>query len=648
MKVQAIALLILLLAVSCLSAPLSPANSASAQSSPSSCDTNHTLTIAMNGGVPNSFNGINTFTTTGGYTERLSFLALYPPPDNTGGLYYPDSVVDWFNSNANYTEWTFNIRPGLKWSDGTNVSSSDVVNTFSNKFALNATADVQGLRFEIVNVKALNSSATEFILNKTDAHLPEKLSGVLYSNVMPASFIAQGAFFTGFNGAYPADGPFVIQNYTSGSPQAVLTPNPYYTPHPAICKVVVDFVESQSEVSTLLQAGTADLGAAVPYEDVSNILAHSPSIHLLDEKQLLDTVLSYNDTIYPYNMTAFRQALAYGINQSQVIQQGFAGLATPGYASEGGIPNNVRWYSPNQTTYSFDQQKALTLLKSIGITKNAQGQLTYPNGTVITLQLWSENDYSADVTASTVVQSNLQSLGFKVNYNPPTLQSNIIADTYANTNGIDSAMLIDTDEACAFGFPYLDALPVWQVCLPLAAPPTWLEPSSAQAQYMGNLTALDGTANASQEFRYLANIQALNSQYLPVIHLNFADDPIMYSTARWTNWPKSSISDGYGIEFNNTAIALLQPVSGGTTSATAQTSTSSSSATGAASSSATGTATSAATSLTSTTAATTSSSSGQNNTLTYAAIAIIVIIIIIAAAIAFTRRGGRRQPPGAT
>ena len=637
-----IVLIMFLLAFSGLSAVAgsAPTLGASAQSSQSSCSSNNTLTIAMNGGVPNSFNGINTFTTTGGYTERLSFLGLYPPPSNTGGLYYNDSITSSIGSNNNYTEWTFILRSGLKWSDGTNVSSQDVVRTFSSGFALNATADVQNLRSEIVKVVPLNASAVEFVTNKTDAHLPEKLSGVLYSNVMPQSFVTQGSFFTGFNGAYPADGPFVINNYSSGQPQAVLTPNPYSKPAPSECKIVIDYVESQSEVSTLLQAGTADLGIAVPYGDVSNILQHSPSLHLLDEKQLFDTALSYNDSIYPYNMTAFRQALAFGINQSQIDQQAFAGLATPGYSSEGGIPNNVKWYASNQTTYSYNQQQAITLLNSIGITKNGQGQLTYPNGTAITLQLWSETDYSADVTASTVVQQNLQQLGFKVNYNPPTLQSNIIADTYSNTNGIDSAMIIDTDEACTFGFPFLDALPVWQVCLPLAAPPTWLTPASAQAQYQGNLTALDQTANPTAIYNYLANIQSLNSKYLPVIHLNFADDPIMYSTARWTNWPTSSISDGFGIELNNSAIALLRPTSGQTTtSQTGQQSSTTSSSIGSTSSSTSPTAT------TSSALATSSlTSSGGSSGLTSLSFAAVAITILVVASGALSILAKRRKP----
>ncbi len=595
----------------------------------------------MHGGTPNSFNGINTFTESAGITERTPYLSIYPPPTFGGKLYYNDSVVDWFRANANYTTWTFNVRPGLKWSDGTNVTSQDIVNTYSKQFALNATADAQGLRFEITSVVPLNSSAAEFMLNKSDAHLPERLGGILYTNVMPASFVAKGAFFNGFDGIYPADGPFYIDDYSSGNPQAILLRNPYYTPSPKICKFVVDYVESQSEVSTLVQAGTADLGVFVPYPDVSNILAHNPSLHLLDEKNTVLFSLLYNVTKYPYNMTAFRQALAYGINETQLVQQGVVGYGTEAYSAQGGVPPSQSWYSPNQTTYSYNTTKALQLLKSIGMTKNSNGQLTYPNGTVISLALWATSDLSAGITDQTIIQQNLNALGFNINVVPATLGANLIADSYSNTNGENSALVVSGgSEGCVFGLPFLDALPIYQVCIPEAAPPTWLEPPSAQHEYQSNLTAITGTADPTLEYKYLSNIQALNSQYLPEIVLNYADAPVIYSTARWTNWPPH-ILDGWAIELNSTALSQLQPVNASTTSSTALNTTSSlvSSSTSSVSSSSS----SPASIVTTTVTATASSASSQGNTLLYVATA-VVVIVIIGAAVAVLRR---RRPPHA-
>ena len=629
-----IIIILLLLSLSSFS-PVLPTPKVAAQASQPSCPDSQTLTMALPGGVPNSFNGVNAFTNSGGQTMRMVYLALDPPPSPNGTPYYPDSIISGMSSNSNYTQWTFDLKSGLKWSDGTNVTPRDVINTFSPNFALNATADVQGLHSEITKVQAINNSAVQFILNVTDAHLPEKLSGMLYANVQPASFIAQGAFFTGFGGTYPADGPFIIDNYSSSQTQAVLIPNPNYTPHPSECKVILDYVESESEVSTLLQSGTADLGESVAYGDVANLLK-VPTLHLDAEKNLLYTNLFYNVTAYPYNMTQFRQALIYGINESQIDQQAFPSLSRVAYSGEGTIPPNTTWYSSNQKMYSYNQSEALTLLNQIKITKNSQGQLTFPNGTAITLNLWTMNDYSADITTASIVQENLQTLGFTVILNPPTLSTNLISYVYANTHDIDHAMMIHTDGACIFGLAYLDALPLNQVCGPYYFSNTWEYPPSVQAEYKSNLTALDQTANPTLERQYLANIQALNAQYLPVATLNYADDPVIYSTAKWTNWPSTGLLDGYSIEFNNTAIALLQPVSG--TSATATSSTSSSN-TVLSQTSSLFSSTTAPTSTSSVTSVS-SSTSGTigNSTLLYAAAAVIIIVILGGVGFALRRR----------
>ena len=637
MKQLVVVLLFLLTSMSLFSF-VSPSGVASAQSLPGLCASNSIFTIATNGGTPNSFNGVNTFTESGGLTEHIPYMSLYPPPSLNGTFYYPDSIVSGFSSNNNYTEWTFNIRPGLKWSDGSNVTPVDIVNTYSSQFALNSSADSQGLRFEIRSVVPLNSSAAQFILNKSDAHLPERVSGILYADIMPKSFISQGALFNGFGGTYPSDGPFYIVNYSSGSPQAVLRANPYYIPKPKICEIIIDYVETQAEVSTLLQSGTADLGIYVPSADIQNILRNSQFLHLFDERNTLSTDILYNMTVYPYNMTAFRQALAFGINQSQIVQQAFTGYASTAYTAEGGVPQSVAWYSHVQSTYNYSTSKALSLLASIGITKNSKGQLTYPNGSAITLDLWADSDSATDITAQTIVSQNLNLLGFNVNSIPPTLFSNLIADSYANTNGINDAMILLGSEGCDYALPYLDSLPIYQVCDPLASPPSWEYPPSAQSEYQGNLTALENTANSTLEYNYLSNIQALNSYYLPVIKTDFPSEPIIYSTARWTNWPLTNILDGYAIELNNTALALLQPVSSTINSISSSSAGASTIVTSSSSNTNSLTSASSATTSLATTFVTSSSSSSSSLSTINTAAVIMVVMITVAAAAVFSLR----------
>ena len=124
--------------------------------------------------APNSLNQLTAQTYSAYYLLGLEYLNLIPPPSPSGILGYDDSVTDWYSANANYTQWTFNVKPGLRWSNGLNVTSADILATYSQKFALNASYDIVGIAPEIAKEYALNSSAAVFVLNVSNAHFAEQ------------------------------------------------------------------------------------------------------------------------------------------------------------------------------------------------------------------------------------------------------------------------------------------------------------------------------------------------------------------------------------------------------------------------------------------------------------------------------------------
>ncbi len=481
------------------------------------------------------------------------------------------AVTDWIAHNDNYTQWTFNIKPGLKWSDGTAITSKDILDTFGPKFGFNATYDYLAMGPEVKSQSALNSSAAVYELNTPDAHWPDKFNWDLYTPVYPSSFIqSQGAASNNF-GTDVVSGPFYVSNYQSGQTQMVMLRNPYFTTQPQISEIDVNFVESLSLTTGILQSGSTDLALVEP-SNVQAVLQNA-NMHILDEKGLYGSSLEYNDSMYPYNMTNFRQALAFGIDQNAFVNQALNGYGLTGYSAEGVVsPSATFWYNPSIAQYSFDQTKSLALLNQIGITKASDGFLHYPNGTAITLSLWTDTDNTIDTVGASVIQGNLQTLGFKVNLQT-TSASSIVGNYASNTNGIRSAMILFTANAPVWGNPYLDSLQGWNVYwLPSTANHHWEYPPNIDAQYQSNFTAFQQTADPAMEQQYLHNIQALNAQYLPTIIMAYPDAVWAYNTQYWTNWPTGYIEYGAQI-MNGTAFVNLQPV-GAATSTSSTTTTS--------------------------------------------------------------------------
>jgi ABC-type transport system substrate-binding protein len=622
-------LLLFSMAVLPVAALLLPRGSAQSPS----CPSNDILHFTAYGGSPTTFNILGAYNPPGFFTSQLQYKAGGYPEDSPLGVPQNYSTVaDVITSNSNYTVWTIHIKAGQHWSDGSNITANDYVGEWNSNFGLNPGFDPQSLHTEVVSVKPLNASTVVFTLNASDARLPEKIDTVLTTVLYPQSFTSQGASFNGF-GTAVADGPFYVSNYTAGSNTEVLLRNPYYNPLPQACEIIWNFVESESADATYIASGSSDLAPVVP-SSVPSLLA-IPNIHILDQPGGYYTALSYNITNYPYNVTAFRQALAYGINQSAIVQQAFDGYASTAFQAEGGVVNFSSWYNPSQVGYSYDMNHSLSLLSSIGIAKGSSGYLSYPNGTAITLTIWADTDVTMNSIAAQIVQSDLTQLGFKVSMqltSTSTLIGYLFGNTYDAYNG---GMVLHTSNAYFPGDPFYDAQPFpITIYIPQPFDGTWENPPSVQHEFQSNLSALTATSDPTMTRTYLNNIQAINAQYLPGISLAYGDNLFAYSTARFTNWPSSPNSYIFETYFwNDTALATIAPV-GATMSSTTSTSPTSTPSTTSISSSTSSTS-SPTTTQSSSSSSTTSSSS---NLLLISVAVVVVVIIVVVAAVVLMRR----------
>jgi peptide/nickel transport system substrate-binding protein len=581
---------------------------------------------------PNTLNEMTIASGTAGYYVAGMMLAGAAPVVFPNGTDESQSGLCKISSNSNFTTWYFTVKPGVKWSNGQDVTADDVLATFGPHFGFDPTYDFPGTHTEVASEHAANSSTAVFVLNAPDAHFLDRLRSQYFTQVYPSSFVnAGGENMTYFTGAL-STGPFMLQNYTEGAFQMTLLRNPYFQVQPKISEIDVTFVDSEALTATPLLAGTTDLAPVEPSNAAS--ILKDPNLGIVDEKGFGSSTLDYNITNYPYNMTNFRQALVYGINQSQFIQEAFAGYAQPAYNAEGVLsPVASNYYNPNIQKYSYNPSEALALLSSIGITKGSDGHLHYPNGTAASLTVWAAADNSADVIGAGVIQSNLKSLGFNVQ-TQTTSASNIISYYGANSNGIRNGMILYSNFIQIWGLPYLDILPGWDVYyLPTIPQPHWEYPPSVDAEYQSNATAFAQTNNPNTVRQILDNVQAINAKNLPTIVLAYPDALWGYSKQHWTNWPTNYIDLG-AEQFEWAAFEGLTPLgtSTSTTSTSVSTTTTPSSTT------------SSSTSTTSSTSSTTSSSSGLSSSYLIG-IVVVVVVILIAAYAALRRRTPNPKPP---
>jgi peptide/nickel transport system substrate-binding protein len=624
-------LLSLVVAILIFGSPVffSPVSAAATPSQGTSCSPSDTLNMVLSGGAPSNFNFLAIHSESQAGTLRMMYLDLTPAPGLNGQGYEPNGVVDWITTNSNYTVWNFNVRPGLKWSDGTPVNASDILNTYGPGFAFNASYDYLNIHQTVVSERALNASEAQFVLNVSNAWFPTELSGIDFTAVYPSSFTSHGPAYNGFGTTLVGDGPFYGAPYSSGSTQFVMYRNPYFTPEPKVCEIIVNFVESTAQDPTYIAAGTDDF-ARLPGGSINSTLASNPhaQLDLLPGTSL--TGLFYNDSQYPYSNLAFRQALAYSIDWNSIEQtNGGSPYATNSSCAQGEVSPYSAFYNSNQQCYSYNPTKAMQLLQSMGIKKGSDGYLQYSNGTDVSLSIYVADNYAANLPDASIMITSWTNLGFKAPQETVTTQGTITSYTFHNKNNIWSAMEFTQTSSTDFGSPYLDAQTAYFAVVPYRPPPYWMGCAncSAENDYNGNLTMLTSTANVGVVRQALNNIQALDAANLPAIYVDYPATTDAFNTAKFTNWNAQGMVLSEPDFWNMTAWAELSPVSGSTNSAPTSSTVTSSVTSANSGGSSTGT----------TTSAGTVSSSGSAAFTSYIVIAAVVVVIAVVAGILFIR-----------
>jgi peptide/nickel transport system substrate-binding protein len=118
-----------------------------------------------------------------------------------------------------------------------------------------------------------------------------------------------------------------------------------------------------------------------------------------------------------FRNTKFRQAVSYAINRDAIIQSVYAGRAVPNYGFV--TPANKKWYNPDIQQYAYDPNKALELLKEIGIEKrNGDSFLTDSYGNKIAFVFNTNVGNSAREKTVVLIAADLQKLGMDVTPQP--------------------------------------------------------------------------------------------------------------------------------------------------------------------------------------------------------------------------------------
>lgn len=493
-------------------------------------------------------------------TLGLIYEGLLAQNGETGEL-EPGMAESWDISD-DQQRVTFTLRQGLRWSDGEPLTVDDVVFSFNdvyfNEKIPSGERDILRVGEEgaFPRVTKIDERRVEFASPEPFAPLLRYAGGIA---IIPKHALADYVYSTGEDGqprflsAWGTDtppseivsnGPFRLLSYQPGE-RIILERNPYYwrqddqgRQQPYIEQFVLQIVESTDAGLVQFRSGGLDLiGVQPDYFSLIKREEERGNFTIYNGGPALSTTfLAFNlnkgrrngqpliDPIKSgwFNRKEFRQAIAYGIDRQTMINNIYQGLGEP---QDSPIYKQSPYYFPPDKglkVYTYDPEKAKSLLLSAGFQYNAQGQLQDEAGNPIRFTLITNSGNKIREAMGAQIKQDLARLGITVDFQPVAFNTLV-------------AKLSDTLdwEAHILGFSGGGIEPdggrnVWAVDGTLHAfnqRPRTGEPLDGQTleewERQIGLLYIQGSQELDEEKRraIYAESQVLAQEYLPFIHL---------------------------------------------------------------------------------------------------------------------------------
>ncbi len=489
----------------------------------------------------------------------VMYLSLLEQAPN--GTVMPQLAKSW-TENSNATVFTFTLRSNLKWSDGTALTANDIAYTF-NLFKSNSLLDAFNgflVGSLIKNVTAVNTTTAKFTLTHSFAPFLEYAG--LGKVIVPEHVFSKVSNITNFSnsGTPVGDGPFILNNWAPSDTVLRFTPNKYfYGPQPKLSGIDVQILSSSSSIPSDLQTGSIQLAQPDPSQLSSLSSQANITVSTAPGNNIFGTyfdpagLLMYDNLLYPYNNTTAKQALAYSINRTQIVQLALNGYGTIG--SQGQLPLSLsQWIPAGLPNYTYNPSKANAMLRGIGFKNGTNGYLEFPNGTAWTPTILYTGTVAGSIVS--VIVQNLKAAGIDASGSSVTIGSIVSA----LEDGQFSMVLLQTSRpplpSFVLGvFTANETTPVGQQELDYHGWTRW-----TNATVVNDLNQALLTGDAATQHQLYNNAQEILANQLPLITLYYGESMWAYSNATITGWSPAS----HGFQFpQQDLLTSLAPISSG-------------------------------------------------------------------------------------
>lgn len=372
-----------------------------------------------------------------GWINLGIYVDLMLPPLSVynwaAGEYDPMIVESYgFTEDGDYT---VTLKQGVTWSDGTPVTSADLVATFNTGYLIS-----WSIWQDLASVTAVDEQTALFDLNSASPLIERR---IMVENLRPASVYGDfgtraGELIAAGTGAGDATFDALLAELTEFRPEEYVSGGPYILLAENISDASVRLVKNEgglnsdivrfdevvlwngeTEVATpLVSSGEMHYGT-YGFPPATEAAFVDLGVSILRPPGYSGPAIYVNHSVYPLNRVEVRQAIAHAIDREE---NGFVSLAESGVAQEymTGLSDNLLpvWVDEmtldSLNTYDFDRDGAAAILEGIGFTRGDDGVWIDDQGNRMAFELIFPAEFLDWAAAAENATAQLNDFGFEI------------------------------------------------------------------------------------------------------------------------------------------------------------------------------------------------------------------------------------------
>ncbi len=345
--------------------------------------------------APGSADKLDPTVTTDNMCEEVVFMIhdnlLRYSPD----LKIKGQLAEKWESSRDGLTWTFWLRKGVKFHDGTDLDAEAVKFNFDRWIGPEKPFRAYALFGPIVkSVEAADRYTIRVHLRNPFSSFPSYLCHPAGGIVSPTHFKKYGADIA----RNPCgSGPFKFKEWVKGDHLTLVRNENYFDGAPYLDAIIIKPVAEEATRVMQVQTGQVHATTSIPSEMLPQ-LKSNPRVDVFSIPTNVSLYMIINNQKKPFTDVRVRQAMNYAIDKESIVKDLFQGMADPMSSVNAPIVQGA--YQP--PPYEYNPEKAKKLLAEAG----------YPNG--FTCAQWTPSGRIVkDVELSQLIQKYLGAVGIK-------------------------------------------------------------------------------------------------------------------------------------------------------------------------------------------------------------------------------------------